>query len=293
MNKINRKIRISNRASRINRTKTGNAAIFILLMLYGTYSLLPIVLAVNQSFKPLNELFLYPPKLFVQNPTWNNFSTLFGLMSSTWVPFLRYIFNTIFITVAGTVGNVIFSSMCAYPLAKHKMPGGKIIFGLIVYSLMISPAVADIANYQTMTSLHMIDTYWAIIIPAFGSTLGLYIMRQFMWQIPDSLLESARIDGASEYTILWKIVFPMVKPAWLTLSIFSIQALWNSTHSTYIYSEELKSLPYALSQIVSGGIVRAGAAAAVAVIMMIVPIVFFIITQSNIIETMSTSGMKE
>ena len=282
-----------NGSKRINRSKAGDFGIIIILLLIGTFSALPMVMAINQSLKPINELFVYPPRIFVQNPTLNNFKQLFYLMSSTWVPFSRYIFNTVFVAVVGTIGHVIISSMCAYPLAKHKVPGGAVIFTIVVYSLMISATVGDIVNYQTMQSFHWTDTYFAIIVPALGSSLGLFIMRQFMVGIPDALIESAKLDGASEYRIYWSIIMPNVKPAWLTVSLFIFQGLWNGTNSTYIYQEQMKSLPYALSQIVSGGIVRIGPGAAVGVIMMIVPVTFFIITQSNIIETMTTSGMKE
>lgn len=293
-NKSIRKIfRFSNRAKTINRTKTGNAAIFLILGFFGIFSLLPMVLAVSQSIKPLNELFLFPPRILAQNPTLNNFRQLFSLMSSTWVPFTRYIFNTFFITIAGTVGHIIVASMAAYPLAKLKVPGGKLIFALVITSLMFSPTVSDVANYITMSALHLTDTYLAILIPALGTSLGLFLMRQFMVMLPTSMLESARIDGANEFKIFWRIVFPQVKPAWLTLAVFSFQGLWNGTHSTYIYSEQMKTLPYALSQIVSGGIIRAGAGAAVGVIMMIVPITFFILSQNQILETMSASGIKE
>lgn len=283
----------SNRAKKVNRSKTGNLVIFLALLLFGLYSALPLILAVLQSVKPLNELYLYPPRFWVESPTLDNFFSLIDLMTSSWVPFSRYVFNTIFISVAGTVGHVIIAALCAYPLAKHKVPGEKIIFGIIVYSLMVQPTVADIANYQTMAALHLVDTYWSVLIPAFGSSLGLYIMKNFIEVLPDSLLEAAKIDGAGEFRIFWRIVMPNAKPGWLTLAIFSFQTLWNGTNSTYIYSEELKTLSYALNQIVSGGIQRTGAGAAVAVVLMIVPIVFFILTQSNIMETMASSGMKD
>ena len=197
------------------------------------------------------------------------------------------------ISVAGTVGNILICSMAAYPSAKYKLPGMGIFFSLVVMAMMFNPQVADVANYITMSALGMIDTYLAAIIPACATSLGFYLMRQFMVQIPDSLIEAAKIDGASDYRVFWQIVFPNVKPAWLTLAIFSFQGLWNSTNSTYIYAEELKTFPYALNQIVSGGIARAGAGAAVGVVMLVVPVVFFIFSQNRIIETMSTSGMKE
>ena len=281
------------RAKLLNRSRAGNVLMFLVLAGFAVYSALPILLIFLQSVKPLNELFIYPPRFFVMNPTFDNFRQLSSLMSSTWVPFIRYIFNSVFVSVTGTVGHIVVASMCAYPLAKMNLKGGNVIFTIIVTSLMFAPTVSDIINYQTISTLGMLDNYLAIILPALGTSLGLYIMKQFMSQIPDALIESAHIDGASTFTVFWKIVMPNVKPAWLTLAIFSFQGLWNNANTTYIYREELKSLPYALNQIVGGGIIRAGAGAAVSVIILMVPLLLFIFTQSRIIETMSTSGMKE
>ena len=281
------------RAKLLNRSRAGNVLMFLFLAGFAVYSALPILLIFLQSVKPLNELFIYPPRFFVMNPTFDNFRQLSSLMSSTWVPFIRYIFNSVFVSVTGTVGHIVVASMCAYPLAKMNLKGGNVIFTIIVTSLMFAPTVSDIINYQTISTLGMLDNYLAIILPALGTSLGLYIMKQFMSQIPDALIESAHIDGANTFTVFWKIVMPNVKPAWLTLAIFSFQGLWNNANTTYIYREELKSLPYALNQIVGGGIIRAGAGAAVSVIILMVPLLLFIFTQSRIIETMSTSGMKE
>lgn len=276
-----------------NRSKTGDLAVNLVLIFIGIFMALPLVYAICSAFKPLDEIFLFPPKFFVQNPTLENFQDLFILMSKSWVPFSRYIFNTVFITVVGTAGNVIICSLAAYALAKHKFPGNKIIFELIVTSLMFSPHVTAIPNYLIMSKLGWIDTYKAIIVPAFATSLGLFLMKQFMEQIHDSMLEAARIDGASEWYIFCHIAMPMVKPAWLTLIIFSVQNLWNIRSSNFIYEEQLKTLPFALQQILQGGIARAGIGAAVSLLVMIVPIVLFVITQSNIIETMGSSGIKE
>ena len=196
--------------------------------------------------------------------------------------------------MVGTAGHVIVASLCAYALAKHHFPGQNLIFRIIVLSLMFSTAVTQVPSFLIMTKLHMINTFSALILPAFASSLGLYLMKQFMEQvIPDSLLEAARIDGASQWKIFWRIVMPNVKSGWLTLMLLSVQTLWNSGQSPYILSEEKKTLAYALNQIVSGGVARAGVGAAVMVIMMLVPITVFIISQSNIIEAMASSGMKE
>ena len=278
----------------LNRSVGGDLGIDILLIIFGAFMFLPMVYAFSQSLKPLDELWMFPPRFFVRKPTLDNFSDLFMLMSTSWVPFSRYIFNTAFVSVCGTFGHLFLASMAAYALTKINFPGRKLMFSLIYYSLMFHTTVAAISNFIIMSALHWIDTYWSLIVPAFGSTLGLYLMKQFMeTTVPDSVLESARLDGASEVSIYWTIVMPMVKPAWLTLIVYSFQGLWNSGTSVYIYSEELKTFNYAIQQILAGGIVRSGAAAASTVIMMLVPITVFVITQSNIIETMASSGMKD
>ena len=278
----------------LSRSVGGDAGITFLLTILGLFMFLPMIYVVMQSLKPLDELWMYPPKFIVMNPTFGNFKDLFTLMNDSWVPFSRYIFNTLFTSIAGTFGHLFIASMCAYALAKIKFPGGKFVFKTIQTSLMFHSTVTAITSFILMSAFQMIDTYWAIIVPAWGYTLGLYLMKQFMdSSVPDTVLESARLDGASEIRTYWTIAMPMVKPAWLTLIIYSFQSLWNAGSSIYIYSEQLKSFNYAIGQITAGGIKRQGASAAATVLMMAVPILVFIITQSNIIETMGSSGMKD
>lgn len=278
----------------LNRSAGGDAGISFFLIIIGLFMFIPMLYAVLQSLKPLDELWVFPPKFWVEHPTFDNFLDLFRLMNTSWVPFSRYIFNTVLISVAGTFGNLILASMAAYVLSKIKFPGRNIMFNLIVKSLMFHSTVGAITSFLIMSKLHFVDTYWAVIVPAWGSTLGLYLMKQFMdSSVSDAVLESARLDGASEFRTFFSIAMPMVKPAWLTMIVYSFQGLWNSGSSIYIYSEELKTFNYAIGQILAGGIVRAGAGAASTVVMMLVPITVFVITQSNIIETMSSSGMKD
>lgn len=278
----------------INRSVGGDIAIYVILALVGAVMALPLVYAISQSLKPLDELWVFPPRFFAVNPTLKNFTDLFKLMGDSWVPFSRYIFNTAFISVVGTAGNVLFSSYAAYALAKIPFPGRKFLFKIVVYSLMFNSTVTAITNFITMSALGWVDTYFAVIVPAFCTTFGLYLMKQFMeTSVTDAVLESARLDGASENKIFWKIAMPMVKPAWITLIIFAFNGLWNTGASIYIYSEQLKTFNYAISQIVTGGIARSGASSAAQVISMIVPIVVFAITQSNVIQTMSSSGLKD
>ena len=278
----------------LNRSAGGDAGITFMLTLLGLIMFLPMYYVVIQSLKPLDELFMFPPRFYVISPTLDNFVDLFSLMGDSWVPFSRYIFNTVFITIMGTCGNLVFASMAAYSLAKLRFPGRKAIFQLIVTSLMFHSTVNQVTHFIILSSFGWVDTYLSIIVPSMATTMGLYLMKQFMeTSVPDTVLESARLDGASEFRTFLIIAMPMVKPAWLTLMIECFKSLWNSGSSIYIHSEELKTFNYAINQIVSGGIARSGAGAAAIVIMMIVPITVFVLNQSQIIETMGSSGMKD
>ena len=276
------------------RSRTGDAGITVILFILGLFMFLPMYYCVIQAFKPLDELWMFPPRFVVMKPTVKHFKDLFTLMSDSLVPFSRYIFNTVFTSVAGTVGHLFIASIAAYAMAKIKFPGGRIMFTTVRTSLMFHQTVTAICSFILMSTFNMVDKYWAIIVPAWGSTLGFYLMKQFMEShVHDSVLESARLDGASELKTFWIIAMPMVKPGWLTLIVYCFQGLWNQGASMYIHSEQLKSLNYAIGQITAGGIKRAGASAAATVVMMMVPIMVFVITQSNIIETMGSSGMKD
>ena len=276
-----------------NRSIGGDIGIYIFLALCSMMMVFPLFFAICNALKPLDEVLKNPPTVFPRNPTFDNFSDLLITMSQGWVPLSRYIWNTIFITVTGTLGHVVLASMAAYVLAKYRFPGGQLFFRLAVVALMFSGYVTGIPNYLIMCKLHMVDTYWSLILPAIGGSLGLFLMKQFMDGFPMSLIEAAKIDGASELLIFWKLVMPNVKPAWLTISIFSIQNLWNNAQVQYIYTESKKMLRYALDQVALGGIARQGQQNAVIVFTMSVPIVFFIFSQSQIMETMATSGLKD
>jgi ABC-type glycerol-3-phosphate transport system permease component len=291
---MSKKLRTRKHKVVLNRSAGGDAGITIMLVLMGAFMFLPMVYVVMQSLKPLDELWMFPPRFYVRNPTFKNYRDLFTLMNTSWVPFSRYIFNTIFTSIVGTVGNLFFSSLAAYAMAKIKFPGGKAMFKTVRTSLMFHSTVTAVTSFMIMSLLGWVDTYWAIIVPAWATSLGLYLMKQFMeTNVSDAVLESARLDGASELRTFWVIAMPMVKPAWLTLIVYSFQGLWNAGSSIYIQSEQFKSFNYAIQQILAGGIKRAGAGAASTVIMMMVPILVFVITQSNIIETMGSSGMKD
>lgn len=286
--------RVKAKKKTVNRSTGGTVVLLVVMLIFAAFMVLPLVLAVSNAFKPLNELWEFPPKLYVKEPTIKNFTDMFHIMSGSLVPFTRYIFNTVFITTVGTLGNLLLTAMCAYPLAKKKFPGKVKLFKIVELTLMFNTTVTAIPSYIVMKYLGFIDTYYALIVPAFASSLGLYLIKQFMeTAIPDALIEAASIDGAGQWCTFSSIVLPCTKPALLTQLLLSVQALWNIGSTTYIFSDEKKTLSYALSQIVSGGIARAGVGAAVSVFMLIVPLAIFILCQSNIIDTMSTSGMKD
>jgi ABC-type glycerol-3-phosphate transport system permease component len=278
---------------RLNRSYGGDAFIYIMLAVFGLFFVFPLVFTINHAFKPLNEIFLFPPNIFVRRPTINNFQDLFVIMSKSWVTFSRYIFNTVFVTAVGTAGLIIIASMGAFVISKYKFPGAKVFFSGVIITLMFSGYVTAIPNYLVMAKLGWVDTYLAVIVPAFAMPMGFFLLKQFIDTIPDTLLEAATVDGAKQWGVYMWIVLPMIKPAWLTVMIFSVQSLWNARASNFIYSEELKTLPYALSQIVTVGVARAGVGAAIGLFIMIVPLVMFVLAQSNVLQTMANSGIKE
>ena len=276
-----------------NRSIGGDIGIYLILIIFAFLMAFPLIFLIGNSLKPLNEFFRFPPPVWPAHPTTDNFSDLFVTMGQSYVPFSRYFVNTVLITFLGTFGHLVIASMAAFVLAKYQFPGGRTFFAVVTTCLMFSGYVTGVPNYLIMSRLGMIDTYWALILPAFAAPIGLFLMKQFMEGLPTALIEAATIDGASTFGVFWNIVMPNVKPAWLTMIIFSVQSLWNTTATTVIYSEAKKPLVYALNQIAAGGIARTGQAAAAQVVVVIVPIIIFILSQSRILETMASSGIKD
>lgn len=288
-----KKLRTKKHAVVLNRSVGGDTAITIVLIIFGCFMFLPTYYLIINAFKPIGEMFLTPPNMWVIKPTFQNFIDLFASMTSTWVPLSRYIFNTIFISLGATVGCLVIGSLAAYAISKVKFPGSNGVFQLIVYSLMISSTVTGIAHFIIFVGLHWLNTYTISIVPVWASTLGLYLMKNFIdANVPDDMIEAARIDGCNEFRIYLTIVMPLVKPAWLTLMITVFQQVWNAGASKYVYSDNLKTFDDAINSIISASGTQ-GAGAAATVIMMTVPITVFIISQSKIIETMGSSGMKD
>lgn len=277
---------------RLSRSTGGNITLMLFLGVISIFMALPLVYIVANAFKPLSEIFIFPPRFFVLDPTTKNFTMLYKIAQENWVPLSRYVFNSLFVSIVGTFTYIVIACMAAYPLAKHKFRGQAILSAMVVGAILFRPEVTAIPQYIVIAQLGLVDTYASVILPALSGTFGVFLVKQFMVTIPDAVLESARIDGANEIRTMYSIVMPSIKPAWLTLIIFTFQSLWSSTGG-YIYTENLKMLPSMLSQVVAGGIARVGAGSAVALVLMIPPMVIFIVSQSSVVETMAHSGIKD
>lgn len=279
---------------RFTRSTAGSIGYFTILIVAGLFMVLPLYYCVVTSVKPLDELLIFPPKFFVQRPTFANFKALPSLLSNLQVPISRYLFNTLFITIVTTVSTIISGSMAAFAFSKSKVKGKNLMFNLVQMMLLYNGTTLAVPQYLIFSKMGIIDSYWAYILPSIPSAVNCFLMKQFMdSSINDSLLEAARIDGAGVLGMYWRIVMPIMKPAWMTVLLFSFQTMWSTVPGGTIFSEDLKTLPYVMSSVAAGGIARQGSAMAITVILMIPPILVFMFTQSNVMETMSSSGIKE
>ena len=276
------------------RSKAGSVMYFTILVLAGSFSILPLIYCIVTSFKPLDELLIFPPKFYVSRPTLTNYTALPALLSNLQIPISRYIFNSVFIAGVSTFFSIIAGSLAAFVFSKSTVPGRNVLFFIVQAMLLYTSYTLSVPQYLIFSGLNIIDTYLVYILPAIPSAVNCFLMKQFMdVSVPDTLLEAARIDGAGVVRIYWQVVMPIMKPAWMTVLLFSFQGMWSAVPSGTIFSEQLKTLPYVMSSVTAGGIARQGSSMAITVLLMIPPIVVFLFTQSNVMETMSSSGIKE
>ena len=278
---------------RYTRSKFVTFIIALFLILAGLFTILPLIYSILTSFKPLEELLKFPPAFFVSRPTFQNYRQLPSIIASLSVPLSRYVFNSLFISLITTAGHVIVAAMAAFAMSKGRYKGLAVIFLIVQFSLLYNSYTLAIPQYIIMSKLRLVDTYWVYILPYLPSSLGVFLIKQYMdGSIPDALLEAAYIDGAGEFKMFWRIVMPNSKPAWMTLIMFAFRDLWSLQPQGTIFTEELKILPTVMSAIVSGGIARSGSAMAAMVLLMIPPLLVYLVSQSSIVETMTTSGIK-
>lgn len=292
------KLRFRQRDGYIRTVRLSGARMLVYLVLLAlvVFISLPLIYLVCTAFKPLNELYVFPPQFFVREPTLKNFSDLVLSLSSSSVPFLRYVFNSLFITVLTVGGTVIVSTLGAYSMVKHRPPGSKFLFNLVIATLMFSPYVTQIPRYLVVNSMGLVDSYAALILPNLAVAYNFFLIKQFVEQFPNDLIEAARIDGAGEFRTYWSIVMPSLAPAWSTLMVFSFVSSWNDYFSPLIYlsDQAKKTLPLALNTISGGSnsIGRAGAISAATMLMTIPTVIVFTIMQKKVMETMVYSGIK-
>lgn len=285
---------------KIKKIKPSRVLLYLFIIALVSFTALPIVYVVSTAFKPLDELFLFPPRFFVRRPTLQNFGDLFTALSSSTVPFTRFLFNSVFVTAATVALTVVVSAMGAYGLVKHAPKGSGLIMSVVLAALMFSPHVTQIPSYMIVKNMGLLNTYWALILPKIAVAYNFFLMERFTRQIPDALIEACRIDGASEWTIFWRIVMPILRPAWATLIVFSFISNWNDYFSPLVYidSQAMKTLPLALQTITGGAgvgtldMARAGAGAAVSFIMLVPTILIYLSMQAQIMKTMAYSGIK-
>lgn len=286
------------KGKKIFTVKPAKCILFIILIAFVCFTALPLVYMVSQALKPLDELYLFPPTFFTSKPTLNNLESLFSSLDSTVVTFTRYIFNSIFTAGTTVFFTVIVCCMAAYGLVKHKPDGGKVVFAVILAALMFSPHVTQIPNYIIVEKMGLIDSYLSLILPKIAVAYNMFLIKQFIEQMPDAYIEAARIDGASEMKIFWKIVMPYLKPAWATLVVFSFVSSWNDYFSplVFITRDEMKTLPLAVQTIAGGpgaaALATAGTMAAATLVMTLPVIIVYTAMQGKVLSTMAYSGIK-
>ncbi|MBP3600195.1 MAG: carbohydrate ABC transporter permease [Clostridia bacterium] len=283
----------TSQSKKYTRSKAGSAVYVVVLLALGIFSVLPLIYCVATSFKPLDELMIFPPRFFVRRPSLQNYLALPGLLSNLQVPLSRYIFNSFFISVVTTFLYVFVSTMAAFVLTKSPLKSRKKVFVVVQYALLFNTYTLAIPQYLIFSYMGIIDTYWAYILPHMASTMGVFLMKQYMeGSVPNAIIEAAKIDGANPYRMFAQIIVPMVKPCIMTLTLFGFRDAWSALPNGTIFNESLKTLPAIMTQINAGGIARSGSAMAVTVIMMIPPILVYMISQSNVLESMNSAGIK-
>ena len=285
------------RRSKLFGWDTSQKVITFFLVILGLFMLLPLVYIFNHALKPYSELFIFPPNIFVINPTLSNFTELFVVTRDSTVPASRYLFNSILIAVLATGAVIVVSALAAYPLAKHRFPGSKALFSIIIISLMFVPETMMIPRYVVISSIGIIDTYWGHILPHVAAPVSVFLMKQFMDQVPDELIEAGKIDGAREFGIFIRIVMPICLPAVATSAILQFQNIWGSTETSVLFmtDDTMKTFPFflqTLTQNLANSVARQGAAAAASLVMFLPTLFIFLVFQRKVIATMAHSGIK-
>lgn len=283
--------------SKVNPTRfsAGQIKFYAILLPLSIFMIIPLVYQINQAFKPLGELFAFPPTIIARKPTLDNFKDLLALSSSTGVPMSRYLLNSLIVTILTVILNLVLTITAAYAFSKKKFKGNQALFGLNQLALMFVPTAVAVPRYIVIVRMGMINTWWAHILPLVAMPVGLFLVKQFVDGIPDALIEAAVMDGAKDFTIIRKVIIPLTKPALATSVVLTFQQVWGAVEASnnFITDDSMKTLAFYLGSIATNNTVAAmGMSAAATVIQMLPPLIIFIITQSQVMNTMSHSGIK-
>lgn len=281
---------------RLRTISFSQTALVAFLTGIGLFMFIPIVFLFNNAFKPLNELYFFPPTIFVRQPTWQNFEALFLQTAAGSIPFTRYFFNSVVVAVVTLLTVVLVSTMAGYVLSKHKFHFKGLIMGSIMIALMFVPEMVLIPRYLIVSKLGILNTYYAHILPFVASPIAVFLMKQFIDQIPDSLLEAAKLDGAKDMYIFLRIVIPLTWPAVATVCIITFQSVFQdvTTSTYYVTKDMLRTMAYYMTSFTVNipGVAAASIGAAVALLMFLPSLLLFLLFQRKMIETMLYSGVK-
>ncbi|MBI3242544.1 MAG: carbohydrate ABC transporter permease [Chloroflexi bacterium] len=290
---------IRNRGINPQGFHTSQIKFYFFLLPLVIFMLLPIIFIFSHAFKPPDELFAYPPRFFVVNPTFKNFTDLFAKLSSSGIPVSRYLFNSVVITIVTIGASILVSTAAAYALSKKRFKLKKALFAINTVALMFVPIAVTIPRFLIIEKLNLMNTFLVHILPGLALPVGLFLLKQFIDGIPDEVVEAAQIDGASDVGIYWRIILPMIKPAIATIAILTFQATWNNADisTLYINSESLKTFAFYLTTLTTttagaNAVAGQGIAAAASLIMFLPNLIIFILLQSQVMSTMSHSGLK-
>jgi ABC-type glycerol-3-phosphate transport system permease component len=289
-------------ATRLNPSHfiKGQIPLYIILVPLALFMSLPIVFIINHAFKPLSELFAFPPRFFVQNPTINSFRQLVETTQGSGIALSRYLFNSFVVTFFAVAATIFIGSMASYALSKMKFRGKSLIFEINTLALMFVPVAVQIPRYIIVDALGIMNTYFAHILPLLAMPVGVFLVKQFTDQIPDSLIEAALVDGASHFMIYRKIILPLIRPAIATIAILAFQLVWNNTETSSLYTsrESMRTLTFFMNTMASATtgttspVAGQGIAAVSSLLMFLPNLILFIFMQSRVMNTMAYSGMK-
>ncbi|MBE5940239.1 MAG: carbohydrate ABC transporter permease [Lachnospiraceae bacterium] len=270
--------------------------IYIILLPLAIFMLFPLVFIFCHAFKPMSELFKFPPSFFVERPVMDNFENLLKSARNSSIPIGRYIFNSFLVTIAVILANIIISTMAGFALSKMKFKLRGPLFAINQAALMFVATAVQIPRYLIISNIHITDTYFAHILPLIAAPTTLFLIKQFIDDVPDSLIEAAVVDGANSFRIYSQIIIPLIKPAIATGVILSFQQVWGYLESSNLYTntESMKTLVFYMNTLANAnnGVQGQGVQAAATLILFVPNLIIFLFLQKDVMNTMAHSGIK-